>query len=90
MSDNRGTREYAVNGTNAIVCDAGNVSQFANAVKLLSADAGLCGKLGENGRKTAEKYSIEKSIANMAEIYGRYIGLPGRKNETGVLSGENR
>ena len=90
VSDNRGTREYAVNGVNAIVCESGNASQFADAVKLLSSDAGLCGELGENGRKVAEKYSIESSLAKMAEIYARFIELPGIENETGVLSGENR
>ena len=90
VSDNRGTREYAVNGVNAIVCESGNASQFADAVKLLSSDVKLCGELGENGRKVAEKYSIESSLAKMAEIYARFIELPGIENETGVLSGEER
>ncbi|MFR4022147.1 MAG: glycosyltransferase [[Eubacterium] siraeum] len=42
VSDNRGTREYAVNGENSIVCECNNVSQFIKAVHLLSSDDELC------------------------------------------------
>ena len=90
VSDNRGTREYAVNGENSIVCECNNVSQFIEAVRLLSSDGELCKKLGRNGYSCADKYGIENSLAEMAEIYGKYVDIPTSKTETEVLSGENR
>ena len=90
VSDNRGTREYAVNGENSIVCECNNVSQFIKAVHLLSSDDELCKKLGRNGYSCADKYAIENSLAEMAEIYGKYVDIPTLKTETEVLSGENR
>ena len=90
VSDNRGTREYAVNGENSIVCECNNVSQFIKAVHLLSSDDELCKKLGRNGYSCADKYAIENSLAEMAEIYGKYVDIPTSETETEVLSGENR
>ena len=90
VSGNRGTREYAVNGENSIVCECNNVSQFIEAVRLLSSDGELCKKLGRNGYSCADKYGIENSLAEMAEIYGKYVDIPTSKTETEVLSGENR
>lgn len=89
VSDNRGTREYAVNGENAIVCEYNNISQFINAVQLLSSDRELCKKLGHNGYHTAERYGLDNSIAEMAAIYRGYLQIPS-ENKTGVLSGENK
>lgn len=90
VSDNRGTREYAVNGKNAIVCDSNNITQFIDAVALLSSDRELCRKLGENGYSCVEKYDIKNSLAEMAEIYGKYLELSSTETETEVLSGENK
>ena len=89
VSDNRGTREYAVNGENAIVCEYNNISQFINAVQLLSSDKELCRKLGENGYRTAEKYSLENALDCMADIYRSYIDIPA-DSKTEVLSGEDK
>lgn len=47
-------------------------------------------KLGRNGYSCADKYGIENSLAEMAEIYGKYVDIPTLKTETEVLSGENR
>lgn len=90
VSDNRGTREYAVNGENAIVCECNNTSQFIDAIQLLSSDKELCKKLGRNGYSCADKYGIENSLSEMAEIYGKYVDIPTSETETEVLSGENR
>lgn len=90
VSDNRGTREYAVNGENAIVCECNNTSQFIDAIQLLSSDKELCKKLGRNGYSCADKYGIENSLSEMAEIYGKYVDIQTSETETEVLSGENR
>lgn len=73
VSDNRGTREYAVQGENAIVCGANDVNAFANAVGLLCGDKEMCKRLGENGRLTAEKYGLSSALAEMEEIYNEFI-----------------
>lgn len=57
---------------------------------MLSSDGELCKKLGRNGYSCADKYGIENSLAEMAEIYGKYVDIPTSKTETEVLSGENR
>ena len=57
---------------------------------VLSSDGELCKKLGRNGYSCADKYGIENSLAEMAEIYGKYVDIPTSKTETEVLSGENR
>ena len=72
------------------MCECNNVSQFIEAVRLLSSDGELCKKLGRNGYSCADKYGIENSLAEMAEIYGKYVDIPTSKTETEVLSGENR
>lgn len=66
------------------------MSQFIKAVHLLSSDGELCKKLGRNGYSCADKYAIENSLAEMAEIYEKYVDIPTLKTETEVLSGENR
>lgn len=73
VSDNRGTREYAVDGENAIVCDANDVTAFTEAVSRLAADRELCHKLGENGRKRAQEYDLPNAARKMEEIYIEYL-----------------
>lgn len=36
-------------------------------------------KLGRNGYSCADKYGIENSLAEMAEIYGKYVDIPTSK-----------
>jgi glycosyltransferase EpsD len=70
VSDNRGTREYAVQGENALICKAEDVEGFTKAIELLSKDKDMCIRLGEKGREISEKYELSNAVAEMAEIYG--------------------
>lgn len=73
VSDNRGTREYAVQGENALICKAEDVEGFTKAIELLSKDKDMCIRLGEKGREISEKYELSNAVAEMAEIYGYYM-----------------
>lgn len=69
VADNRGTREYAKE--NAIRCSATNVKDFTSAMHLLYKDESLRRKMGNESRKIAEAFSVEKSTEVMREIYIR-------------------
>lgn len=84
VADNRGTREYAVQGENALVCKADDIESFTDAVALLSKDKAMCEKLGENGRKTAEKYELSNAVAEMEDIYNEFIEAEATANETSI------
>lgn len=71
VADNRGTREYVQNGFNGIVCRATNIKEFTNAIDYLRKNTDICEKFGVNGRKTAEKFSLEETEKKMRQIYGR-------------------
>lgn len=68
-SDNRGTREYALNGENAILCRAGYPEDFADAIRRLKEDPGLRDSLAEKARASAMKFSGENVEATMRKIY---------------------
>ncbi len=84
VSDNRGTREYAVQGENALICKADDIKGFTDAVALLSKDKAMCEKLGENGRKTAEKYELSNAVAEMEEIYNEFIEEKATETEASI------
>ena len=73
VSDNRSSREYARQGENAIICDASDTEGFIEAVRRLSTDPDLCRRLGENGRKTAEKYDLKNVLLQMESIYREFL-----------------
>ena len=73
VSDNRSSREYARQGENAIICDASDTEGFIEAVRCLSTDPDLCRRLGENGRKTAEKYDLKNVLLQMESIYREFL-----------------
>ena len=73
VSDNRGTREYAVQGENALICKAEDLTGFTKAIELLSKDKELCEKLGNNGREKSGQYRLSNAVAEMAEIYNDFM-----------------
>ncbi len=75
VTDNRGTREYAVNGENAIVCNIGDDDALAAAVKQLSADKELCAFMGGKGKEISKRYELGNAINEMAEIYNDFIDV---------------
>lgn len=68
-ADNRGTREYAVNGENALVCRADSVQEFAWAIESLYQDKGLLRKMSQKCRFSAMEFTIEEVEKTMKEVY---------------------
>ena len=75
VSDSRGTEEYAENGRNAFVCNADDYDGFAEALRILSSDSALYSAMSAECRRSAEKYDIENSVAEMADIYREKIRI---------------
>lgn len=69
VSDNRGTREYAKHEINSIVCEADNVSQFAEAICRIKTDKAFVKKITENALQTVTKFSVEESTKVMRSVY---------------------
>ncbi|MCM1175017.1 MAG: glycosyltransferase family 4 protein [Blautia sp.] len=68
-ADNRGTREYAVNGKNAFVCKADDTAKFAKAIGTLYRDEELRAGMSQNCRTSAMGFTIEEVEKTMKEIY---------------------
>ncbi|HIU66462.1 MAG TPA: glycosyltransferase family 4 protein, partial [Candidatus Caccomorpha excrementavium] len=66
--DNRGTREYMIDGTNGIVC-RNRPEEYRNAIRKLSQDPKLRRRMGEKARKMALHYDAAHSDEAMKEIY---------------------
>ncbi len=82
VADNRGTREYAVEGYNSIIKKADDVDGFCEAIERLSTDREYLSLLAGNSRKSAEKFGIEKTGETMRGIYGMADAAIGRKGKS--------
>lgn len=69
VSDNRGTREYAVQEKNALICHAESVSEFAQAIDRLYADKELRMGMAEYCRPSAMKFTVEEVEKTMRDVY---------------------
>jgi glycosyltransferase involved in cell wall biosynthesis len=64
MTDNKGSRDYAVNGLNALISQPGDVKSLTdNLLKVLQDDR-LSERLIENGLETAKKFTWTKTVEN--------------------------
>ncbi|MDE6739434.1 MAG: glycosyltransferase family 4 protein [Lachnospiraceae bacterium] len=72
-SDNRGTREYAVNGKNAFVCKADSVPEFAQAIGKLYKDKELRVKMSQNGRTSAMEFTVGEVEKTMKKVYDKAL-----------------
>lgn len=70
VSDNRGTREYAVDGYNSIVKAAEDIEGFQEAIGRLCSDKKYRDMLAGNCRNSAEMFGIEKVEETMRQVYG--------------------
>lgn len=68
-SDNRGTREYMVDGYNGIVCKSGDAGEYAKAILKLKNSDGLRKAMSGNAIKTAKKFSVARSEEVMKQVY---------------------
>jgi len=73
VADNRGSREYAVDGYNSIVCDADSVEDFENAIKLLSKNMQLRREMASHCRESAKRFTIEEVEMTMKEVYKKAL-----------------
>lgn len=72
-ADNRGTREYALPGKNAIVCKADSVSAFAKAIDRLYKDRKLRETMARDCRNTAMKFTLEEVEKTMRDVYRKAL-----------------
>lgn len=68
-SDNRGSREYMCHTENGIVCQADKVADFMDAICRMRQSGQLRREMGERGRRTAERFSIEATDKIMRRVY---------------------
>ena len=66
--DNRGTREYMIDGTNGIVC-RNRPEEYQEAIRRLYGDPELRLRMGRKARGMAMHYDAAHSDAAMREIY---------------------
>lgn len=68
-SDNRGTRDYASCGKNALVCNYNSVKQFAEAIQKMLTELDMRLKMGRINYEIAKQYDVNKVESNMMSIY---------------------
>lgn len=74
-SDIRGVREYAADKENSLLFDPDDAEGFARGIEMLYDHSELREYYGENAVKAAEGFDISRTIGQMAEIYGSYLGV---------------
>jgi glycosyltransferase involved in cell wall biosynthesis len=68
-ADNRGTRDYAIEGKGAFVCKPDDIDGFAEAIKSAKASPDLA-RMGEFNREYVRKYDIGQVMEIMRGLYG--------------------
>jgi len=64
MTDNKGSRDYAIDGFNALISQPGDVKSLSdNLLKALQDDK-LRETMIENGLKTAKEFTWAKTVEN--------------------------
>lgn len=71
VADNRGSREYAVNGVNSLVCKADDVEDFKEAIAQLYGDLEFRMRLSNQSRESVVKFSVEEQMEIMRDVYGK-------------------
>lgn len=69
VSDNRGSREYALDGMNSIVCRADSIEEFREAIMLLSQDKAKRDHLASHCRQSAMGFTIGEVEKKMRQVY---------------------
>ena len=64
MSDNKGSRDYAVNGFNALISQPGDVKSLSDNLLKVIQDDKLRERMIENGLETAKKFTWAKTVKN--------------------------
>lgn len=69
--DNRGSREYATNGVNAIVCNMKDRDSLKRAILELDENAAYRRKLADNCRDSVMHFTIDEVEKTMRKLYER-------------------
>ena len=78
-SDIRGVHEYAKNRYNSILLNPTDVKGFARAIRQLCYNEALRNELGENAKKSVEKFDIENSMKVLTTIFRKLTDGCGQK-----------
>lgn len=70
VTDFPGSREYAIDGKNALVCPVNDVERMAADIVKLINDFELRNRLGDAGIKTAQLLSWDEAINRFAKVLG--------------------
>lgn len=73
-ADNRGTREYASDGNNGIVCRYDAVDEFEEAIELLYGNTAYRRRMADRCRESVKKFTIEEVEKTMTKVYTRALG----------------
>ena len=68
-SDNRGTRDYATDGENAIVCKYNDIDQFARAIQTMTSNLDMRFNMGKLNQKEARNYDCNVVAEKMKKVY---------------------
>ena len=68
-SENRGTRGYAIDGKNALVCRYDSVDDFVTAIYTLDNDASMRIRMGKLSMMKAGKFDINNIVLITEKIY---------------------
>lgn len=72
-SDNRGTREYAIDGKNALVCRYDSVDDFVTAIYTLDNDASMRIRMGKLSMMKVGKFDINNIVLMTEKIYSQHM-----------------
>ncbi len=73
-ADNRGTREYASDGSNGIVCRYDSPEEFEEAIELLYENEAYRQRMADRCRESVRKFTIEEVEKTMIKVYARVLG----------------
>lgn len=73
VADNRGTREYAIDTVNSIVCRPDSVRDFANAIETLMVDKNYRDRLSKICRRSGMIFTVHEVEKTMKKVYGAWI-----------------
>ncbi len=73
VADNRGTREYAIDAVNSIICNADSAMDFAEAIKTLMEDKNYRGLLAGRARSSAMIFTVNEVEKTMKKVYETWV-----------------
>lgn len=72
-TDVKGNRDLIQDGLNGILVSVNDIEATAKAIDRLSGDERLRERMGREGRRIIEDFSLENVLKEMDEIYKSYI-----------------